>query len=102
MDQHPQDEPGLHRITSFSLLGNYVMRLQFDDGAEQTDDLEPILSGPIFGPLRDKGLFQAVQIDPDFGALVWPNGADIDPKVLYDWPVYVERIVARRAEMPPR
>lgn len=99
MDRHHQEDISLHRITSLALLDDYAMKLTFNDGTEQTVDLEPILSGPIFGPLREKVLFQEVVIDPDFGALVWPNGADIDPMVLYDWPAYVERIRARRAEL---
>mgnify|MGYP000871806942 CR=1 FL=1 len=102
MDRHHQEDISLHRITSLALLDDYAMKLTFDDGTEQTVDLEPILSGPIFGPLREKVLFQEVVIDPNFGALVWPNGADIDPMVLYDWPAYVERIIARRAEMISR
>jgi len=97
MDKQFVDDLALHRIASFSLAGDFIIRLTFDDGTEQNVDLEPILSGPIFGPLRDEALFQEVQIDPDFGALVWPNGADIDPMVLYDWPAHVDGIVARRA-----
>ncbi len=102
MARHHHEEISLHRLTALSLLGDYALKLTFDDGTEQTVDLEPILSGPIFGPLREKVLFQEVVIAPDFGALVWPNGADIDPMVLYDWPASVARIVARRAEMVSR
>lgn len=102
MEQHPLDESRLHRVTSFALTGGYGMRLHFDDGTEQTVDLEPILSGPVFGPLRDRDLFQEVTIDADFGALVWPNGADIDPMVLHDWPVHVDGIIARRAAVLAR
>ena len=57
------------------------------------------MAGPIFGPLRDHGLFSQVKLDRDFGALEWPNGADIDPTVLYDWPQHVEAIVAQRKSL---
>ncbi len=97
MEKQFLDDLALHRVTSLSLIGGYVIRLEFDDSKEQTVDLEPILSGPVFGPLRDRDLFQEVQIDADFGALVWPNGADIDPMVLHDWPAHVDEIIARRA-----
>ena len=96
MDKQFVDDLALHRIVSFSLGEDFIILLTFDDGTEQTVDLEPILSGPVFGPLRDRDLFQEVQIDADFGALVWPNGADIDPMVLYNWPAHVDGIIARR------
>jgi hypothetical protein len=96
MDPHTHQELVLHRVVVFALAGDYVIRVQFDDGTEQPIDFEPILYGPIFGPLRDPALFKEVRLDSDFGALVWPNGADIDPMVLYDWPAYVDGIIVRR------
>ena len=89
----------LHRVTRFAIVGDYDLRVTFDDNIEQTIDFEPILAGPIFGPLRDHGLFSQVRLDRDFGALEWPNGADIDPTVLYDWPQHVEAIVAQRKSL---
>jgi hypothetical protein len=47
-------------------------------------DLEPYLRGPIFEPIRgDPAFFRTVRVDPELGTIVWPNGADIDPDVLY-------------------
>jgi hypothetical protein len=28
-------------------------------------------------------VFRSVRVDPELGTIVWPNGADIDPDVLY-------------------
>ena len=89
----------LHRVTSFTIVGDYVITVTFDDNTERTIDFEPILAGPIFGPLRDHYLFSQVRLDPNFGALEWPNGADIDPTVLYDLPQHVEVIVEQRKSL---
>ena len=86
-------ETTLHRIVSFEHSGAYQLDLQFDDGREQVIDFEPLLQGPLFGELRDPARFREVQLDPDFGALVWPNGTDIDPMVLYDWAAYVLSLI---------
>ena len=83
MNQLP-DETSLHDVTDFTFVKNYVLNVRFDDGVERTIDFEPILLGPLFGPLRDPHLFRQVRVDTDLGTLVWPNGADIDPNVLYD------------------
>jgi hypothetical protein len=88
----------IHRVTSFKLVGDYTAWVKFDDDTEQVIDFEPILSGPVFGPLRDLALFSQAALDKDFGTLVWPNGADIDPMVLYNWPQQVDAIVERRRQ----
>lgn len=92
------DETSLHDVTDFTLVKDYVLNVRFDDGVEQTIDFEPILIGPLFGPLRDPHVFRQVRVDTDLGTLVWPNGADIDPNVLHDWPRHVDAIVQRRQQ----
>jgi hypothetical protein len=89
----------LHKVISCSLVKDYVLMVVFEDGVEQTIDLEPILAGPIFGALGDRSLFKQVRLDRDFGALEWPNGADIDPAVLYDRPHHVDTIVEQRQRL---
>ncbi len=70
----------------------------FEDGTQQEIDLEPVLAGEMYGPLRDRALFKKVTIDPEVHTLVWPNGADFDPSTLHDWPEHEEamRALARR------
>jgi glycine/D-amino acid oxidase-like deaminating enzyme len=48
-------------------------------------NLEPALHGELLGPLRDESLFRQVAVDPEVGAITWPNGADMDPSILYQW-----------------
>lgn len=86
----------LYDVFGFEIVGDYTLRLEFDDGAERIIDFEPILLGPIFGPLRNLDLFNQVKLDPELGTLVWPTGADIDPTVLHDWPDHIETIIERR------
>ena len=78
----------IHRVTSVDLLGGYKLRVGFEDGSAREIDLEPVLAGEIYGPLRDPAVFVAVRIDPEVHTLVWPNGADFDPATLHDWPQY--------------
>jgi hypothetical protein len=74
----------LVRIAAVAPLNGFRVRVDFTDSSEREVDLEPYLRGPIFEPLRrDRTLFAAVQVDPVLRTLVWPNGADIDPDVLY-------------------
>ena len=72
------------RIASVRVLQGHRVRLTFTDGSEKDIDLAPYLNGPVFEPLlRDPEAFRAVCIDEELGTIVWPNGADIDPDVLY-------------------
>lgn len=69
-------------------MAPYTLRVRFEDNTEQTIDLEPILAGELYGPLRDLEVFNQVQIDSEARTLTWPNGADFDPATLHDWPQY--------------
>jgi len=76
----------LKDILAVALLGEYRLHLEFEDGVEGAIDLAPYLSfRGIFEPLRDPAYFALVRVDPELGAIVWPNGADIDPDVLYGY-----------------
>jgi hypothetical protein len=85
----------LYRVTRFSIVGDYTIHVQFDDGSEQTIDFRPVLYGEVFGPLRDLAIFNQVALDPIARTLIWPNGADFDPETLRNWPEYVDELAAR-------
>lgn len=78
----------LYEVTKFRIVGTYRLWLEFDDGATQEIDFEPILYGNLYGPLRDPEVFAQVEIDPISHTLVWPTGADFDPETLRNWPRY--------------
>ena len=71
------------RVKSVQVIGAYNVRVLFTDGSEKTLDLSPYLVGPMFEPLKDPTRFREVRVDPELETLVWPNGADICPDVLY-------------------
>ena len=74
----------LVRIRSVYVLAGFRVHLGFTDGTEGEIDLEPYLRGPVFEPLRkDRQQFAAVRVHPRLKTIVWPNGADMDPDVLY-------------------
>lgn len=88
----------LVRIRGVTPLEGFVVRLEFTDGTQGDVDLEPFLHGPIFTPMRDDiQVFRSVRVGPS-GTIVWNNGAEIDPDVLYRgltpaWMDSVEQVV---------
>ena len=71
-------------VRSVKPLGNFEVLLEFSNGEQKVINLEPLLRGPIFEPIRrDPALFRSVSVDKELGTIVWENGADIDPDVLY-------------------
>ncbi len=93
MSQHE-----IHRVVSFSVVGPYLLDVTFEDGVVRRINFLPVLEGALYGPLKDRALFDAVSIDEDFHTLVWPNGADFDPANLHDWPEVEAEFVARAKE----
>jgi hypothetical protein len=64
-------------------LANFHARVTFSDGEEREIDLWPYVNhGGIFEVVRSSpAFFEQMTIEND--TISWPNGADIDPDVLY-------------------
>ena len=76
--------PELVSVRSVRLRDSSVVYVTFTDGSARDIDLEPYLHGPLFDPIRQNPeLLAQVYVDPETETLTWPNGADIDPDVLY-------------------
>ena len=65
-------------------LGAYRVYLRFEDGIDGELDLRTMIPfDGVFALLRDETEFAKLRVEPELGTIVWPNGADIDPDVLY-------------------
>ena len=64
--------------------GEYKVYLRFEDGVEGEIDLSKLIEFKgVFAPLRDVREIANVRVDAEHGTVSWPNGADLDPAVLY-------------------
>jgi Protein of unknown function (DUF2442) len=73
-------------VSEVRWLGGHRLRVGFTDGSSGEVDLANHLSfSGVFAPLRDPARFGEVVIDPEAGTIKWPNGADVDPIVLWHW-----------------
>ena len=62
----------------------YILRLTFEDGLEGDVDISRLIDFTgVFSELKAIEFFKSVSINAECGTIVWPNGADIDPDVLY-------------------
>ena len=83
-------------VRSVKPLQGFWALVTFDDGTQREVDFEPYLHGPIFEPIRhDPAVFRSMTVTR--GVVAWPNGADIDPDVLYYGlkPAWMEQEAAR-------
>jgi len=64
--------------------GEYKLYLRFEDGVEGEIDLSKLIEFEgVFEPLRDALDVAKVRVNAEQGTVPWPNGADLDPDVLY-------------------
>lgn len=71
------------RVVTVVPLAGHTLEVVFLDGVRGSVSLADRLFGPMFEPLRDEEFFQSVFVD-EFGAVCWPNGADLAPDALYE------------------
>ena len=73
----------MRTVAAVRALNDYQLEVSFDDGTRGVVSLADQLFGSMFEPLRDESIFRQVFVD-DFGAICWPNGADLAPDALYE------------------
>ena len=71
-------------ISDFKIMGDYKLKIMFDNNQEVEIDLQNELEGEIFEPLRDINFFNQVFLNKDTLTIEWPNGADFAPEYLYE------------------
>lgn len=64
-------------------LDGHRLRLEFTDGAIGDVDCSFLLESGLGAELRDLSYFRQVTVDPDLRTVVWPNGLDPAPDLLY-------------------
>jgi len=71
------------RVIVVKPQSDWKLDVAFSDGTRGVVSIKDRLFGPVFEPLKDADLFNQVSVD-EFGAIVWPNGADLAPDALYE------------------
>jgi hypothetical protein len=73
------------RIQSVRPLDGFRLELLFRDGVCSVVDLEQRIAGRggLYRDLEDRAFFQQVRVEEETGTIVWPNGVDLCPDVLY-------------------
>ena len=66
-------------------IKDYRLEIHFSDDTIAELDFRNRVAGRggVFGPLEDVAFFKQVAVDQEAGTLVWPNGVDFCPDVLY-------------------
>ncbi|MBI5864751.1 MAG: DUF2442 domain-containing protein [Planctomycetes bacterium] len=66
-------------------LAGYELALTFDGGEQRRVDVSRLVDfRGIFERLRDPAYFRQVSVNKEIGTIVWPNGADLCPDVLFE------------------
>ena len=74
----------LVRIVEVRPLEGRRVWLRFDDGSEGVVAFEKAELTGVMAPLREPAFFARVHVEPEFGALAWPGGIELDPLALYE------------------
>jgi hypothetical protein len=74
----------LPAVVGVAVVGDYRLRLLFDDGTVGDVDFSSREWSGVFEPLRDPAVFEQVRVDPDAATIVWPGDLDMAPEALYE------------------
>lgn len=84
-------------VTEVRPLENRNLGLSFADGLHAVVAMDSVIErySGVFAALMDESFFRQVRVDRELGTVVWPNGADVCPDVLYSFasgrPIIVNR-----------
>ena len=74
----------MHFVRDVKYVGDFRLRLTFEDGSLREVDLSQHLDGEVFEPLKNLSKFMSVRVNADLDTIVWENGADMSPDFLYE------------------
>ena len=74
-------------VVTVKPVDGHILELGFEDGLVAEVDMDRVIDryDGVFAPLQDASYFNQVRVDRELGTIVWPNGADICPDVLYSY-----------------
>lgn len=74
-------------MTEARPLENWNLDLTFADGLHAVVAMDSVIErySGVFAALMDDSFFRQVRVDRELGTVVWPNGADVCPDVLYSF-----------------
>ena len=66
-------------------LPNRNLDLTFENGFQGIVEMDRVVKSysGVFAPLLQDDFFRQVTVNAELGTVVWPNGADLCPDVLY-------------------
>ena len=70
-------------VTRVTPLDDHAPRIEFSDGTVGDVDCTFLLESGLGADLRDPAYFRQVTVDPELRTVVWPNGLDPAPELLY-------------------
>jgi hypothetical protein len=74
----------MHDVTQVECLEGHRVLLTFDNQERREIDIATLVPFEgVFEKLKDVAYFRQVRVEPHVGTIVWPNGADLCPDVLY-------------------
>ncbi len=74
----------LKDIVEAHALAGHRLHVRFEDGVEGEVDLSELVEFTgVFAVLRDLEEMRRVTVNHELGTVCWPNGADLDPDVVY-------------------
>ena len=72
----------MHKIINVTVLENYKLKLEYDNGQQGIADLSHLVGKGVFALWNDYNAFRKVEIGSS-GELLWSDQIDICPDSLY-------------------
>lgn len=85
----------IHTVKSFHIIKPFTLGIVFGNNNYKTINFLPILTGEMYGPLKSLDYFDKVMLDTEVNTIVWTNGADFDPALLYNWQHHIDELTQR-------
>ena len=77
------------KIIDAQAVGDYCVRMEFEDGSVRVLDVKPWIRGDWYGKLSDVEYFRKVRPHSCPGSIEWPDGQDIAPEDILEFGIKV-------------